>query len=272
MPPAWSGWSKIRSKQSFVLQEVCRHLSACANRREDHPMPFFEQFEYLYFPLLDTETENVLLYMDQAFERVSTWRAEGKNVLVHCTQGVSRSAAIVAGFIMKSQQMDFDNAYKQLRAAYPQANMADNFKEQLRQYGSIFQWSMLLNTQPHRLYRTKERITFSSSLLQVRSSDQARHRFLCRKCRFALFLDDHIIPSTCENHRVECMEWMDSQTSNSTSGSLNCPSCQSKLGQFNWQGLLGEYDIPGFVVTKSKVDKMPLSSSFKGEGFPKTKY
>jgi hypothetical protein len=189
------------------------------------------------------------------------------NVLVHCVQGVSRSVAIITGYIMKQRCLDFASAYKIVCEQYPRANMADNFQEQLQSYGTIYAWNMNQNTQAHRLFRAKHRLTVDSC-----DPEGASYRFLCRKCRQCLFLDIHCIGSSHENYRLEAMAWMNNQIDACTEGPLLCPGCNSKIGHFNWCGLMGEFKVPGFLITGSRVDRMPLTCSYKGDGFPKTKF
>ena len=245
------------------LQDVGVELIICAAR--DHPCEFRDSLDYLEFPLLDDETDNVLLYIDSAYQHIK--QVKGK-VLIHCVQGVSRSVAIITGFLMKRDRLTFDEAYEIIVHAYPEARIADNFAQQLRDYASIYLWDMGLNSQPHRLFRMKNAIS-GDKQCDVTS---VKSRFLCRKCRFSLFLDVHVIPDSGENHRIECMDWMKQQVDGSLKGPLCCPGCSAKLGEFNWMGLMGEYNDPAFMITRSKVDEMPLTTSFKGEEFPKTRY
>lgn len=251
----------------LVSKEI--RLIVCAAK--DHPCPFEGHFDYLKFPLLDDETDNVLLYVDLCFNTVSLNITSDRNVLIHCVQGVSRSVALVTAYIMRRDHLEFEEAYSVVAQSYPGANIADNFRAQLTEYGTIYSWDMSMNTQTHRLYRTRNRVSPATALVQPDDS-QFQYRYLCRNCRECLFLDCHLVPSTWENYRIECMQWMSSQVDTAADGSLQCPRCGSKVGQFSWIGMMGEYDIPAFVMTKSRVDAMPLSSGFKGDPFPGTRY
>jgi dual specificity phosphatase 12 len=234
----------------------------------DHPAPFSsETLSYHFCPLVDDESDDVLLHIEGACNIIDKCLMSGRNVLVHCAQGVSRSVTIITGYIMKQQCLDFTSAYDQVCSRYPVANMADNFREQLRSYGTLYGWDMNQNTQAHRLFRAKHRLKTDTT-----SPEVASHRFLCRKCRQSLFLDIHCVGSSHENYRIEAMAWMSDQIDSCTDGPLMCPRCSTKLGNFNWCGLMGEYDFPGFLITASKVDRMPLTCSFKGDGSPKTKF
>jgi dual specificity phosphatase 12 len=235
----------------------------CASR--DHPMPFPDRIEYLYFPLLDDLTDNVLAYVDESYEFVARCVGDERNVLVHCTQGVSRSVALIVGYIMRAEKLDFTSAYDRVKTSYPRANMAENFQEQLRLYGSKFAWDMRTDSQAHRLYRARAGMKMNSDM-SCHPSPTASSRYLCRKCKQCLCMDMHVLESTLHTTGatlpIECMAWMRDIVSEKK-GDLKCPGCATKVGAFDWGG-------PQFTLTRSKIDEMPLHCRFTGEGFPKT--
>lgn len=247
-----------------------RNVKLVVVAARDHPAPFRGSFEYLLCPLVDDETDDVLLHVDAAAACIRSSLERQEGVLVHCVQGVSRSVAILTGYLMKVKSMQFEEAYARVCQKYHAANTADNFRAQLIDYGLLYQWNMSLNTRSHRLYRTRNRIALN------RNSDTdkaiADSRFTCRKCRRSLFLDYQCLEERSSNYKIECMEWMGAQVDASNDGPLACPGCGSKIGHFNWCGMLGDYENPAFVITGSKVDKMPVSCGYKGEAFPKTRY
>ena len=56
-------------------------------------------------------------------------------VLVHCAQGMSRSAAVVAGYIMARGRLDADEAVARVRAARPTVRPNEGFALQLHEFG-----------------------------------------------------------------------------------------------------------------------------------------
>ena len=84
--------------------------------------------DYVEYPLLDNELDNVLLYVDDCFRQVSSRLGKGERVLIHCVQGVSRSVALVTAFVMRYNFSSFDQAYLTVSSRYSDANIADNFK------------------------------------------------------------------------------------------------------------------------------------------------
>ena len=235
----------------------------------DHPRPFERMMSYVYYSLVDDESDNILLYVDDCTSKISRCVGDHGASLVHCVQGVSRSVALTTAYIMKTQALDFESAYSVVKTAYPQANIADNFRTQLRDYGEVFGWDMSLHTQAHRLYRSKHRI---ARICEGEESSGSHFRYLCGKCRESLFLDCHVVLPVTSNYRIECMQWMSPDVDGAVEGLLVCPRCKAKIGHFNWSGLLGDHDIPGFMITKSKVDQMSITSGFKGVEFPKSRF
>jgi protein-tyrosine phosphatase len=230
----------------------------CASR--DHPMPFPDRIEYIYFPLLDDLTDNVLAYVDESYAFIARCVGDEQNVLVHCTQGVSRSVALTVGYIMRAEKLEFITAYNRVKTAYPRANIAENFQEQLCLYGSQFSWDMRTDSQAHRLYRARAGI-----MMKVETSSHpslsASSRYLCRKCKQCLCMNIHVLEASA-TLAIECMAWMRDIVSDKK-GDLKCPGCATKVGAFDWGG-------PQFTLTRSKIDEMPLHCRFTGEGFPKT--
>lgn len=62
--------------------------------------------------------------------------ARPAGVLVHCTLGVSRSAAVVAAYIMARARVSLPEALVWLRAARPWVRPNDGFLEQLARFGA----------------------------------------------------------------------------------------------------------------------------------------
>ena len=77
---------------------------------------FRSDIERIRFDLLDAENANIKRYFQKAFDFIEKKISDGKNVLVHCSAGVSRSASIIIAYLMKKNQMKYNDAFKYVKA------------------------------------------------------------------------------------------------------------------------------------------------------------
>ncbi|CAD8060394.1 unnamed protein product [Paramecium sonneborni] len=89
--------------------------------------------QYQHIILEDSENENIYRYFNSSFEFIEKGRQSG-NVLVHCMAGISRSAALIAAYLMKKHKMTSKEALQQLERKRWQVYPNDGFVKQLLQY------------------------------------------------------------------------------------------------------------------------------------------
>lgn len=95
---------------------------------------YFEKepgFSYLNLPCMDTDAANMAPFFDQAVTFIHGARQEGHSVLVHCQQGVSRSAALVLAYLIKAERKPLAEAYTLLRSKRSSCKVRPNFLTQL---------------------------------------------------------------------------------------------------------------------------------------------
>jgi len=61
--------------------------------------------------ILDTPSADLKSHLDDACARIEKSLASGKNVLVHCQQGISRSASVVIAYLIKKYGMSYEYAF-----------------------------------------------------------------------------------------------------------------------------------------------------------------
>jgi len=88
-------------------------------------------FACLRIELKDSLNENLFPHFKVAFDFIERARLVGGRVLVHCVAGVSRSVAMVAGYLMWRHKMSMTNALALVQAHRPCASPNLNFIGQL---------------------------------------------------------------------------------------------------------------------------------------------
>lgn len=95
-----------------------------------------DHFVYKQLKICDKEYEDVVGVFSEAFEFINEARKTG-TVLVHCAQGISRSAAVVIGYLMNHSRMTYTAALAQVQQARPVVNPNEGFVLQLQKFGHL---------------------------------------------------------------------------------------------------------------------------------------
>ncbi|KAF1859104.1 hypothetical protein Lal_00000930 [Lupinus albus] len=82
-------------------------------------------------PIRDTENEDLLDYLEVCIDFIDRSRKEG-SVLVHCFAGVSRSAAVITAYLMRTEHLSLEDALESLRQSCEFVCPNDGFLEQLK--------------------------------------------------------------------------------------------------------------------------------------------
>ncbi|XP_019187253.1 PREDICTED: dual specificity protein phosphatase 12-like [Ipomoea nil] len=91
------------------------------------------KFVRMAVPLRDMENENLLDSLDVCLDFIEESRKKG-SVLVHCFAGVSRSASIVAAYLMRSEQFSYEDAIQSLCQSCESVSPNDGFVDQLKMF------------------------------------------------------------------------------------------------------------------------------------------
>jgi protein tyrosine phosphatase len=82
----------------------------------------------------DNKTQNLIQYFDEAHESIDNNLRDGNNVLVHCAEGVSRSATIIISYLMKKHNKTVNEAHALVKGARSKISPNIGFKKQLISY------------------------------------------------------------------------------------------------------------------------------------------
>ncbi|XP_053574883.1 dual specificity protein phosphatase 16 [Bombina bombina] len=96
------------------------------------PKPdFISDSHFLRVPVNDSFCEKILPWLDKSVDFIEKAKASNSRVLVHCLAGISRSATIAIGYIMKRMDMSLDEAYRFVKEKRPTISPNFNFLGQL---------------------------------------------------------------------------------------------------------------------------------------------
>lgn len=107
-------------------------LNAGAQLPNFHP----DAFEYMKLPLLDVPETDIFAHFDAAADFIARSTPES-SVLVHCNAGVSRSATLVAAYLIREAGHTPQSALELIRRSRPQARPNDGFMDQLGVYHRV---------------------------------------------------------------------------------------------------------------------------------------
>jgi len=126
------GSKKAASEERDMQQRNIGFVLVCSCELECAPV-FPSLFEYEVLPMSDTIGESSLLaHIDQAIEFIRLARKSNKNVLVHCWRGVSRSASIVIGYLIREKNMSLNKSLGIVRERRPHACPNPSLMDDLR--------------------------------------------------------------------------------------------------------------------------------------------
>ena len=214
---------------------------------------------YHQIRLNDDPNEEVLTYFPQTFRIISEAQKSGKNVLVHCYVGVSRSATFVIAFLMNKHKKPYKEIRNRVEEIRKKINPNEGFVRQLILYEQIG-FKIDANNKKLRQYFL-ETILFNKDinnsidryfqkmvLLERVSENEVvlGRSYLCYKCGYNICNEINIIKKTnmntdktCAIVYIEARDWMrekifDIFTSEKKSSHLyaSCPSCKEIVVSF----------------------------------------
>jgi len=95
---------------------------------------FASEFKYLYIPMLDCPTESISDQFNDSFNFIHDALSNHGVVLVHCLQGMSRSATIASSYVMKAMHVPAREAVSILQSRRSIIKPNYGFMRQLEQY------------------------------------------------------------------------------------------------------------------------------------------
>ncbi|EER11135.1 dual specificity protein phosphatase, putative [Perkinsus marinus ATCC 50983] len=150
--------SRLRSKRGITAILRCNAVVEGETLAE---APEGIAFEYV--PLWDDGKDDILPHVDKAVGFMKYCLDHHGKVLVHCQAGRCRSAAVICAYLMKAWGLDFDLVEGMVHEKEEGIEVSENFRQQLRQWGSTYKFDMSLDTEEHRQYWAGRRLADSTA-------------------------------------------------------------------------------------------------------------
>lgn len=112
-------------------------IQLVVNCTNDEEVPCFHadrDLKYLRIAVNDNESATILPYLDGAADAIAAVLSQQGNVLVHCHQGISRSATVLAAFLIKHRGLTADAALQHIQSCRAVANPNLGFRRQLEDF------------------------------------------------------------------------------------------------------------------------------------------
>ncbi|KAF9651121.1 phosphatases II [Thelephora ganbajun] len=149
-----------RAPRTISERRITHIVSVCTDPiPADIPAGGIEQ---LRIPVEDIDYADLLIHFPAVCRFIHQAIAEGGTVLVHCNQGLSRSAAVVAAYLMATKQMSATDAMDVVRRAREQVWINPGFQEQLAIWG-MCQYNITPDNGIYRNWRMKIERALSSA-------------------------------------------------------------------------------------------------------------
>jgi len=115
IPGVWIGSQGDCTSEQFMREH---QIGVIINCTKDVPAPFKDRIPTYRIPLDDAEHSNpeLIRHMEYVAAVIDVCKRDGKNVLVHCYAGVSRSASTVAAYLILATGMSKEEAIATIRA------------------------------------------------------------------------------------------------------------------------------------------------------------
>jgi len=114
---------------------------------------FTQEFSYLKFKTYDNARQDLISYFDVVSDFIELAIKNNGTVLVHCMKGKSRSATMVAAYILRTQRLPIDEIVKMIKSKRPVAGPNRGFFAQLKIYEELLKQ----NASPREVHEAAEK-------------------------------------------------------------------------------------------------------------------
>ncbi|XP_041469719.1 serine/threonine/tyrosine-interacting protein B-like [Lytechinus variegatus] len=129
-----------RSKLPVLLEHGITHVLCIRQAPEATIIKpnFPDRFQYLVLDVADNALENIIRHIPTVKGFIDSCLQSGGRILVHGNAGISRSAALVIGYLMETYGLKYRIAYRFVQEKRFCISVNDGFASQLKEYEAIF--------------------------------------------------------------------------------------------------------------------------------------
>eukprot|EP00037_Helgoeca_nana_P024890 m.267078 g.267078 ORF g.267078 m.267078 type:complete len:359 (-) comp26778_c0_seq1:9284-10360(-) len=126
----------IGSKRDAADRDVLHSygVTHVLNATPDCPCHFHDELLYLRLSIKDCWNQNLPSHFDEAFGFIDSAKESGGKVMIHCTAGISRSAAIAIAYLMSAKRMSVTDAYGYVKSKRPVISPNLDFMGELQHF------------------------------------------------------------------------------------------------------------------------------------------
>jgi len=145
----------IGSQDAAAEEEILnsKGITHIVNVGTGIPNMFEHKFKYFKVDILDTPEFDILPFIEPTSNFIdNAIRNENGKVLVHCNAGVSRSSAILIGYLMKKRNYSYEEALEKTKLARSCICPNFGFAEQLRRMNKNMNEINSASSEPNEIY------------------------------------------------------------------------------------------------------------------------
>ncbi|RPA79262.1 dual specificity protein phosphatase 12 [Ascobolus immersus RN42] len=209
------GWVTLVEHGGLRDSPITHILSVLDMDLKEHRL---QKFQRLIIKAYDTDEENLLVQFPQTNSFIKHALESRGSVLVHCAAGKSRSATVVAAYLMATYKIDVAEALERIRKVRPFCEPNEGFMGQLELYHEMGFPGTVEAIEDHPKYQhwiwkrevevaaaarmAPDRILYHDQERQVGkvlgverdSSDKALLEFRCKSCRKPIGTSHTVVP------------------------------------------------------------------------------
>jgi protein-tyrosine phosphatase len=98
-----SNWDTSNNPDVLINNNINAVITLETMPKPQKVLDFYanNNIEYMYIEIGDSPYEDISQYFDMTYDFIKKYISQGKNVLVHCMAGISRSSTIILNYIIR---------------------------------------------------------------------------------------------------------------------------------------------------------------------------